>query len=73
METNDLNDNGTLNSKGVLSTKVEDILNFKNNWEVYQKLLEECFIPFIGAGLSAGIGVGGWDTLIESIGDRVFL
>ncbi len=39
--------------------KVEDILKYMaDNWTVYEKLKNADFVPFIGAGLSAGIGVG---------------
>ena len=51
-----------------------DIINWDscNNWKVYQKLCSGNFIPFVGAGLSADIGVGGWNQLLSSLANKVF-
>lgn len=65
-----------MDSKAVSGTlpkraKVEDILNYmKDNWIVYEKLKNTDFVPFIGAGLSAGIGVGSWDELIYTVANE---
>lgn len=51
--------------------KVEDILKYMaDNWTVYEKLKNADFVPFIGAGLSAGIGVGSWDELIYTVANE---
>lgn len=42
------------------------------NWEVYQKLCNGNFTPFVGAGLSADIGVGDWNQLLSSLANKVF-
>lgn len=58
---------------GEEAKKIEDILKYKqNNWEIYQKLLSTRYIPFIGAGLSVGIGVGDWNTMLYSLQKSIF-
>lgn len=53
--------------------KVEDILKYMaDNRTVYEKLKNTDFVPFIGAGLSAGIGVGSWDKLICTVANEFF-
>lgn len=54
--------------------KIEDIFKYKaRNWDIYQKLLElEYFIPFVGAGLSIDMGLGGWNDLLISLAKYVF-
>lgn len=43
-----------------------------DNYKLYRTLLEKDFVPFIGAGLSAGIGVGSWNDLIYTLANRLF-
>lgn len=53
--------------------KFEEIINYHfNNINVYTQLREKDFIPFVGAGLSAGIGVGDWNMLLVSLGNNVY-
>lgn len=53
--------------------KFEDIMKYMaDNWTVYEKLKNTDFVPFIGAGLSAGIGVGSWDELIYTVANEFF-
>lgn len=54
--------------------KIEDIFDCHiENWKVYDTLLKKnFFVPVVGAGLSAGIGVGDWNRLIIALAKKVF-
>ena len=53
--------------------KIEDIINYHyKNVDVYMQLKEIDFIPFVGAGLSAGIGIGSWHELLVSLAEKVY-
>lgn len=55
--------------------KIEDIFESHiENWKVYNKLLEKnFFVPVVGAGLSAGIGIGDWNKLLITLAKKVFM
>lgn len=52
--------------------KFEEILKYHpRNLEIYEQLVEKKFIPFVGAGLSAGIGIGSWKELFILIAQKI--
>lgn len=53
--------------------RIEEIFKTSaSNWSAYQRLLRErYFVPFVGAGLSAGIGTGSWNDLLTALAERV--
>lgn len=55
--------------------KIEDIFESHiENWKVYNKLLEKnFFVPVVGAGLSAGIGIGDWNKLLITLAKKVLV
>lgn len=43
-----------------------------SNWDTYERLRDmKYFVPFVGAGLSAGIGSGSWNDLLRVLAERV--
>lgn len=53
---------------------IDKILQFwSDNSVVYQALVNNnSFIPFVGAGLVAGIGIGSWRELMDAVAEKVF-
>ncbi len=52
--------------------KFEEILKYHpQNLNIYERLVRERFIPFVGAGLSAGIGIGSWKELFIIIAKEI--
>lgn len=53
--------------------RIEEIFKKSaSNWSTYKRLLREgYFVPFVGAGLSAGIGTGSWNDLLTALAERV--
>lgn len=50
-----------------------EIMKFhEKNWSAYQELLQNPYIIFVGAGLSAGIGNGSWTKLLYDVTNKVF-
>ena len=52
--------------------KFEEILKYHpQNLIIYEQLVSNQFIPFVGAGLSAGIGIGSWKDLFITIAKEI--
>lgn len=50
-----------------------EIMDFhEKNWDAYQKLLQNPYVIFVGAGLSAGIGNGNWTQLLYDVANKIF-
>ena len=61
-----------MESKSRKRKKIEDILGYRDNRRVFNKIKDDNFVPFIGAGLSAGIGVGSWNELMFAVINTFF-